>query len=151
MHDRGSRIFNAFMIIVASTFLFLLPITLLVEDFKVDRHEDNFSITTGGADTTDNVILSNELYEGDTTSITILSDDADDSAGWGAFSATFNELEVTGLAVNTTRTIEVNYDIDALGGSVAIINLADKIAWFWLLICIAYAPASLAAIFTGRA
>ena len=151
MHDRGSRIFNAFMIIVASTFLFLLPLTLLVEDFKKDQQIDNFSVPTAVGETTENVSLSEELYEGDATSVTVLSDLATDSAGWGSYNATVNNLLITGLTTNTTRIIKVTYDIDALGGSVAIINLADKLAWFWLLICIAYAPAALAAIFTGRA
>ncbi len=151
MHDRGSRIFNAFLIIVASTFLFLLPLTLAVEDFKTDQQEDIFSVTTGAGGTSDNVIFSETLYEGDTTSISMLSDLATDNTGWSSYNSTYNRIEITGLTVSSTRVITATYDIDALGGSAAIINLADKLAWFWLLICIAYAPAALAAIFTGRA
>ena len=66
MDDRGRKIFNAFLIIVASTFLFLLPLTDVVEAFKTYQQEDTFSVTTTDL-TTANITFSETLYEEDMT------------------------------------------------------------------------------------
>ena len=151
MQDRGRKIFNAFLIIVASTFMFLLPLTTAVEKYKTYQQEDIFSVTTGVGETVDNITFSETLYEGDSTSVTILSDLSTDATGWNSYNSTYNNIGLTGLTASEVRVITATYDVDALGGNAAIITLVDRLAWLWLLICIAYAPAALAAIFTGRA
>lgn len=148
--NRGRKIFNAFLIIVASTILFLLPLTLAVEAFKTDTQEDTFSLVTAVDETSENVVFSETLYESDTTSISMLSDLATDTLSWSSYNSTANRIQVDGLTGNATRTITATYDIDALGGNTAIITVADRLAWFWLLVCIAFAPMALAAIFIGR-
>lgn len=145
------RIFKAFLIIMASTILFLLPLTAAVYDFKTDQQADTFSVVTGLGETTETIVFSEQLYDEDTTTINIISDLGTDSTSWGSYNATPNNLLVSGLTANTTRTLTATYDIDALDGSTGIINLADRLPWIWLLLCIAFAPAALAAIFTGRA
>jgi len=143
------KIFKSFLILMASTILFLLPLTASIYDFKTDRQEDTFSMVTADV-TTDNITLSELLYDADVTTVYILSDLSTDLISWGSYNATSNNVLVSGMTANTTRVLTATYDVDALGGSTAIINLADKLAWFWLLLIIAFAPASLAAIFTGR-
>ncbi len=143
------KIFKAFLILMASTILFLLPLTMTVYDFKTDQQTDLFSMVTADT-TTDNITLSELLYDADVTTVYVLSDLSDDMISWGSYNATSNNLLVSGMSGNTTRVLTATYDVDALGGSTAIINLVDRLAWIWLLLIIAFAPASLAAIFTGR-
>ena len=143
------KIFKAFLILMASTVLFLLPLTGSVYDFKTDQQTDLFSMVTT-VNTADNITLSELLYDADVTTVYVLSDLSTDLISWSSYNATSNNLLISGMSVNSTRVLTATYDVDALGGNTAIIDLTDRLAWFWLLLIIAFAPASLAAIFTGR-
>jgi len=145
------RVYKAFIVIMASVILFLLPITGAMYDFQTDRQEDDFSVITAAGVTTDNLTLSETIYDADTTTISLISDLSSDVPGWTAYDNTSHSLAISGLTANATRNITVYYDIYALGDNTAINNLTDRMAWFWLLIIIAFAPAALAAIFTNRA
>lgn len=147
---RANKIFNAFLIIVASTIFFMLPLTESVDAFLVDTQTDYFSISTGVGVTTANVVFSEPLYDEDTTSIDMLSDLNTDTVGWNTYNATANRINLSGLTGNATRTITATYDIDALGGNAAIIAFAGYLSYFWLLICFAFAPTALVAIFTEK-
>lgn len=145
------RVWQAFLIILASVILFLLPLTDAMYDFKTDRQEDSFSTSTAAGQTTANLTLSESVFDDDTTTIEITSDLSTDSPAWSSYNATSHSLLASGLTANTTRNLTLYYDVDALGGSDAIVNLADKMAWIWLLIIIAFIPAALAAIFIKKA
>ncbi len=145
------RIFQAFLVLMASTVLFLLPLTLAAYDFKTDQQEDTFSMVTAVGETSDNISLSELLYDADVTTVYVLSDLGTDNISWSSYNATTNHLLISGMTDNSTRVLTATYDVDALGGNAAIIMLADRLAWIWLLLVIAFAPAALAAIFTGRA
>lgn len=145
------RVFKAFLVVLASVILFLLPLTKAMYDLKTDRQEDNFSVSTAAGITSSNITLSESIYEDDTTTIELLSDLSSDSPAWSAYAVGSHSVNVTGLTDNATRALSVYYDVDALEGWDAIVALADKMAWIWMLIIIAFAPAAVAAIFTGRA
>jgi len=144
------RIFYAFLVIVVSAILFMLPLTEMAYDFRTDIRTDTFTSPTAVGVTTANVTLIKELYDDDISTIDLSSDLATDAPLANSYNATSRQLGMTGYTANTTRTIEVSYDIDALDGSTAINNLVDKIPFIWLLAIIAFAPAALFAIFTGR-
>ena len=116
------KIFKAFLILMASTILFLLPLTMIVYDFKTDQQTDIFSMVTVG-NTTDNITLSELLYDADVTTIYVLSDLSTDNISWGSYNGTSNNLLVSGLVSNDTRVLTATYDVDALGGNAAIIVL----------------------------
>jgi len=143
------KIFKAFLILMASTILFLLPLTMIVYDFKTDQQTDLFSVVTANT-TTENITLSELLYDADVTTVYVLSDLSTDNISWGSYNAGTNNLLIYGLRADSIRVLTATYDVDALGGNAAIIVLVDRLAWFWLLLIIAFAPAALAAIFTGR-
>lgn len=145
------RIFQAFLIIIASTLLFLVPITESVEEFLVDTQEDNISVSTAVGETSENVTLSETLYDSDISSVVVISDLSSDTVSWSSYNATPNHFLVSGMTANTSRLLTVSYDIDALGGNAALILLANRLPIFWLVWMGAFAPAALAAIFTGRA
>jgi len=145
------RVFYAFLVIVTAAILWMLPITSAIYDFRTDVQVDSFSSTTGVGQTTENVTLSEELYDDDTQTIDISSSISNDSPVFGSYNATTRLLGTSGLSANTTRILTVAYDIDALIGNDAVNNLLDQVPLIWIL-CIAVFPlASLAAIFTGRA
>jgi len=144
------KIFSAFLIILTSVALFLLPLTAAIYDFRTDLRTDTFSTATGVDAHSANETLLNDLYDGDIGSIDIASDDTSDTPLANSYNATSRQLNITGLADNTTRSLDVSYDIDALQGSSAISTIADRVPWVWLLMVIAFAPAALFAIFTGR-
>lgn len=145
------RIFNAFLIIIVSAILFLLPLTEGIYDFRTDLQTDTFSVSTNATATAANVTLLNVLYDNDTTTISILSDTSADIPVYSSYNITSRDLEMSGLAVSTTRIITASYDVDALEGSDAINTIVGYVPFIWLLAIIGFAPAALVAIFTGRA
>jgi len=134
-----------------SAILFMLPFTQMAYDFRTDPRTDTFSVDTAVAVTTANASLLDDLYDGDMGSVDIDSDLATDNPLPASYNVTTRLLDITGLTANNTRTLEITYDFDALDASAAIATLIDRLPWIWLLVCIAFAPAALFAIFTGRA
>jgi len=144
------RIFYAFLIVVVSAILFMLPVTEAIYDYRTDLRTDTFSTTTAAAVTSANVTLLTGLYDSDISTIDIDSDDSTDDPLANTYNATSRVLNVTGLTAATTRTLDITYDIDALEGSDAIGKIADIVPFVWMILIIAFPPAALFAIFTGR-
>ena len=145
------RIFYAFMIIFVSAILFMLPFTQLAYDFRTEPRTDTYSTATAVGVFASNETLLTDLYNKDTGSVDIDSNDATDVPLAGTYNATNRVLNVTGLTANASRILEITYDFDALSATVAIATIIDRLPLIWLLVSIAFAPAALFAIFTGRA
>jgi len=144
------RIFYAFLIVLVATILWMLPVTEAVYDFRTELRTDTFSTTTSVGVTSANETLLDNLYDGDTGSVDIDSDEATDAPLPTSYNTTSRVLNITGLTTNTTRTLDVSYDVDALEGFASINLLMDRIPFIWMLIIILFGPAALFAIFTGR-
>ena len=145
------KIFNAFLIIFTATILFMLPITTLIYDFRTDLREDTFAYETGGGVTTGNVTLFKPVYENDTDTIDIVSDESDDSPLYSSYNTTSRRLAFTGLVASENRTLVVTYLIDVFEDNDTLNTLMDRLPFIWLLVIIAFAPAAIFAIFLGRA
>jgi len=145
------RIFYAFIIIFVSAILFMLPFTQMAYDFRTDPRTDVYTVDTAVGITTGNESLYDDLYDDDMGSIDIDSTLATDIPMPSSYNTTTRLLDITGLTANTTRTLSITYDYDALDASEAIATLIDRLPWVWLLVCVAFSPAALFAIFTGRA
>lgn len=128
----------------------MLPVSEAIYDFRTFVRTDTFLTATAVGVTTANETLLDDLYDCDMGSIDMNSDVATDHPLPGTINCTTRVLNVSGLTANATRTLDITYDVNALGGSVAINLLADRAPLFWLLVCIAFSPAALFAIFTGR-
>lgn len=144
------RIFYAFLIVLVSVILWMLPVTEAVYDFRTELRTDTFSTTTAVGVTSANETLLDDLYDDDTGSVDIDSDDATDIPLANSYNGTTQVLNITGLTANTTRTLDVSYDVSALEGYDAISTLLDRVSWIWMLVIISFGPAALFAIFTGR-
>lgn len=145
------RIFYAFLIAVISAILFMLPVAEAVYDFRTATRTDEYSIPTALAQTTANETLWDDLYNSDLGSVSIASSVATDVPLPSSYNATTRVLLTSGLTANTTtRILEITFDYDSLQGSGAINTLMDRVSWIWMIVIIAFAPAALFAIFTGR-
>lgn len=144
------RVFWAFIIILATVMLFLLPITPAVYDFKTDVRQDSFTTPTAVGATTANVVLIKELYDDDVMTISLASDLATDVPAVVSYNATNRALLVSGLTDNTTRGLVVDYDVDSLNASPAIATFIDYIPWFVLLMVILLPAAGIAGMFIRR-
>ena len=144
------RIFYAFLIIVVSAMLFMLPVAEAIYDFRTLLREDVFTSPTGAVETTANVTLVKPVYTDDTSTIDILSDLTTDVPITDAYDTATRELQVGGLTANTTRVLTITYDADALSASGSLNTMMDNLPFMWMLTIIAFPMAALFAIFTGR-
>jgi len=128
----------------------MLPVSEAVYDFKTMLREDVFTSPTGVGVTSANVTLGKPVYDADTGTIDILSDLSTDNASVGGYNSTNRLLLVSGLTANTTRILTITYDIDALEGYDAIVIVADRFPFIWMLIIIIFPIGAFWAIFTRR-
>ncbi len=143
------KIFYAFLVIVSSALLFMLPITSTIYDFRTDLREDTFVVTTAAGITSANTTLLVAIYNDDTQTINYTSNTTE-APIFSSFNATSRQLTTAGLAEATTRALVVAYDISALPGADALNNLLDKIPLIWMLMVISFPIAALASMFVGR-
>jgi hypothetical protein len=144
---RGTQIFYAFLIMMVSVFLWLLPISESTYAFRTDLREDSFTVETLSGITTANVTLFDEVYDDDTSTIDISSSDADDSPLYSSYNSTTRLLAFSGLAESTNRTIDVSYDVDALRGSGVFHTLMDNAPWIYIVLVIALPVGGLVVLF----
>ena len=121
----GGRIFLGFLIIVTVSILFMIPVTEAIYDYRTDVRDDPFTLPTGVAETGANMTLIKPIYDNDTATLGFLSDNVSDSPIYTAYDTATRELEVSGLAANTTRLLTVSYDVDAMSASAAVSTLMD--------------------------
>ncbi len=140
----------AFLVVVVSSILFMLPVTSAVYDFQTDLRNDSFTVVTPDNTTNASVTLRMVLYNNDTDTIDILSASSEDTPMLYSYNGTTRELMMVGLADNLSRVVTVSYDVDALSGSDAISNLINKVPLIWLLCIIAFPITALVAIISGK-
>lgn len=143
------KIFWSFLIVLTGVLLWVIPFTSAAHDFQTDLREDIFTVTTG--DTTNATVqLFKELYDDDTSSISLYSHDADDSPLYYSYNTTTRAMVVVGLAGNTTRQLDVTYDIDALNDD-TLATLAGTVApWLWIAVAVVFPPGALFALWFGK-
>ena len=144
------RIFYGFIILLAAAILFSLPVSEAVQDYRTDLQTDTtFVQTPAGGNAT--VVLRTAIYAADTSSVSFSSDYPTDVPALVSYNATNRQVTLTGLDAAANRTLQVEYDVDALNANVAIGTFMDKLAWIWLICIFGFAPASIAAMFIKRA
>lgn len=143
------RIAFAFIALTASFVLWLLPITTATYDFRTDVREDAFTVATATGNTSACVILLQPIYGDDTNTIGYISS-INETPTFSSYNSTTRELATSGLTENTTRTLTVSYDVNALTFSDAIDTFIDWVPFIWYMLIIAFPVAALVAIFTGR-
>ena len=140
------RIFSAFLIVMVSAILFMLPLTGAVYDFRTDVKTQPVTITTGANVTTANIVLVKALYDDDTSTISFTSNISEAPSISGYVSVT-RTLSTANLTAGVTRALEVSYDVDALSDSAAMATVVNILDFVWLLSIIVFPIAALAALF----
>lgn len=143
------RIAFAFLALIASFTLWLLDVTNAVYDFRTDVREDVFAVDTGPVATTANVTLLRAIYTDDTNTIGYTSSIAEVPV-FATYNTATRELATSNFTANTTRSLIVNYDTNALSFATGINNLLDWWPFIWFMLITAFPIAALVAIFTGR-
>lgn len=143
------RIFYAFLVIITATFLFMLPITQAVYDFRTDVREDTFTVTTAVGISSANTTLLKAIYSDDTATIGYESSIAEVPV-LSSYNATSRQLTTSGLTDNTSRSLVVSYDVTALNDATGFDTLLDRVPLIWLLMVIAFPIAALASMFVGK-
>ncbi len=145
------RVFYGFIVLIAAALLWLVPITSGIYDFRTDIKDDSFYRTTPVATTNTTVTLTKDVYNNDTSTIVPFSNLNTDTPTFASYNVTSRATVITGLTANTSRTLQVSYDTDALGGSVSWDTFLDLFPKIWMIIIIAFPVVGLVAILTNRA
>ena len=143
------RIFQGFLIVLISVFLFMLPVSQAIYDYRTDEREEYFNYETG-AFPTGNVQLHYPIHEDDTSTVAFLSDLSTDIPLFSAYNSTNRLLDITGLTVNSNRTLRVYYDVNALIGNEAIEVLMGWLPYIWYLMICVMPMVAIYAIIKGR-
>lgn len=128
----------------------MLPITEGIYDFRTDLRTDELTATTGVGATSANVTLLDDLYGNDIGTVSITSNVTTDVPTASSYNSTSRALDVSGLTASTARTLEIDYDVYALGGNNAVDTLLDWVPYIWIIIIAVFPLAALYALFTGR-
>lgn len=144
------RIAFAFFCVIGGAILWLFPITQAVYDFRTDPRTDSFTVSTAPADTTSTNTLLQAIYNNDTGTISYTSNVSEVPYVY-SYNTTSRELVTYGLADNTTRLLNVTYDIDALSSSAALSTLMTWWPFIYYLIATAFPIAGVVAVITHRA
>lgn len=100
---------------VAIFFVFMPTMMSGLFDFRTDEQSDAFTVPTGGAETTAQVTLAQDLWENGTQFVeSIASDLGTDNPVASNYASTTHNLTVSGLTAGTSRNLTVVYNIAAL-------------------------------------
>lgn len=83
--------------------------------FRTDELTQVFNETTAAGVTTANVQLSTDLWKDNIAYTSISSNNTSDSPAASSYNATNRQLNIAGLLANSSRTLTIDYDIEALG------------------------------------
>ena len=120
----------AVLVVVVS--LVTIPIvTQAAHDAQVNDYSENFAnVNTGVGETDATVTLTYDHFHSDCTDITVTSDNASDTPACANYNDTNRTVRVSGLQESATRTLTVNYEIDALssyGGASSLLGLVPLV------------------------
>ena len=103
-------------LIAAGIIILMLPAMILaIDQFRLDDQVDPFVETTGGAETTADVTLSQDLYGDETRNASVSSNVTGDAPVASSYVSATNVLTITGLQVSTSHYLTITYKINRLG------------------------------------
>lgn len=97
-------------IIIFSAVMWFLGIGGATQHFIIGQRTDTYSVTTAAGASTANIALHSATYEGDATSITVVSS-IGEAPAWASYNNTTHSLALSNLTDNATRTISASYNV----------------------------------------
>ncbi len=144
------KFFAAFLIILASAVLWLVPVGQAVYDYRTDSREQAVVIATGAGVTTGTKVLSRPLYQDDYSKVVLYSDLTTDVPLADTYDTATRLLTVSGLTASSNRTLTIIYPVDALSLHPAIAVFMGIIPWFWYLLITSLPCVAIVALAKGR-
>lgn len=87
------------------------------DDIQYEDTTQTAYSSTGVGETTDDVVLTDPLFEGDTANVSdITSDNAGDTPAASSYTDSTDTLTVSGLAASGTRNLTIDFEADSLSG-----------------------------------
>lgn len=106
---------SALLVIAACLIILLLPATVAaINDFRMTDYEAGYMVTTGGGETSADVELSQELFNDDTSLVSVSSNSTNDAPIPSTYVDATDTLTIIGLNQSTTRLLTLTYSINAL-------------------------------------
>jgi len=94
--------------------LMMAAVLTAVDNFRMTEYEESHVVTTGGAETSKTVTLSQELFSDETYNAVVSSNVTADAPIPSSYASATQALTVTGLEASETRLLTITYQIDAL-------------------------------------
>lgn len=140
------------LVVVFGVLLMIVALPLLFQaarNAEIDEYTQTFnSVTTGAGETSVNVTLTQDpLDDAVADIISISSNTTVDDPSAAAFYTTDNDLEVSGLAASTTRTLQVTYAIASASLPTGMAVFFDVMKWFYVFCIIGLLGAAIYAFF----
>jgi hypothetical protein len=147
---------KGFLAVLAIVIVLVLAMTLpavgpAVKAFRTDVVSQSFTVATAGGETSANVSLSKPLWDASVIEITALSSNTtDDAPVASSYNGTGQLLQITGLAVDTSRTLSVSYRTGGLTDYAGADTGATKLPAIVVFLVILVPLAVVVAIFVKR-
>lgn len=129
-------IITAFVIIAVDVILWLLPVQGAIQAFRTDEITNTFTVsaTVSGNAT---AILSEDLFNANTSLITVTSDNSSETPTVAGYEATTKTVTVAGLTPSQAAILTIVFFVDAFANEAVwstVLNLAPFL--FILVLCI---------------
>ena len=111
----------------ALVILMMGAVLAAIDGFRSTSYTEQHIQSTGGGDTSVNVVLANAVYGDTTVNISVSSNDTDDAPVPFTYVSATKQLTISGLAVSTSHLLTVVYRT----GSLARYPAADLFASYW--------------------
>lgn len=145
-----AKVFEGLLVLVLVGFLWMLPVSEAIDNFRTDVREDNFTVQTAGGQTTADVVLFKPVYNADSQTLSVSSNSSADTPAVASYTAASRLVSVSGLAESESHRLTVSYDVDALASHSSINKLMDYLPWLWVLVLFAFPICVLIAIVRQR-
>lgn len=143
------RIFNGFLIMLCSVILWFLPITESIYAWQTDQRTDKFNVTTAPGQTTASIILHKPIFDDDTNTISF-SSNVSEVPTCSSYNATTRQVLVATLLDDTTRELDVSYDVSAFDWSPTLDTVGDIAIWLYYILLALFPMAGVVYIFWGK-
>lgn len=107
---------KAVILLLAAAVLMLMSPAIVdsVTDFRTDEYEAQYVAVTGAAETTTNVVLTEDLFNNSTYNAVVTSNTTGDAPIPTAYVSATNTLTVGGLIAETSNLLTVTYKYNGL-------------------------------------
>jgi hypothetical protein len=144
------KIFDGFLVLVLVSFLWMLPVSKAIYEYRTDVREDTFHVITTSGQTTVDLVLVRAVYLDDSETIAVSSNCTADSPIVEIYTVATRVVSLSGLAESESHLLIISYDISSLTGLSSVNTFLDWLPWIWVLILFMFPAAAIFVIVKRR-